>query len=202
MGINICCKAVNISRDMILNQMLENNGQNDKVKTRKKNNVEDSQGIFTNGSFNKPKPSIKCKAGSTIKLPIQFKSKNCDQIITSQDQSPEIVKSKTGACKPKKLDNKDKEETKIYTSRTLTIEPSISAMMKVAPCHFRVEKPGKFTDKYETMELIGIGGYGVVKKARNMKTNEVRAVKVIAKDKCQTTSVFSDEIVAMTATQI
>ena len=67
-------------------------------------------------------------------------------------------------------------------------------MMKVAPCQFRMEKPGKFTDKYETMELIGIGGYGVVKKAKNMKTNEVRAVKVIAKDKCQTTSAFSDEI--------
>lgn len=86
---------------------------------------------------------------------------------------------------------KEIEDTKVK-STVLVARPSTN--LKVAPCFFRGERSGKIDDYYQTLDSIGKGGYGVVNKVRNIITNEIRAVKIIAKCKCQMSSSFSDEI--------
>ncbi len=87
-----------------------------------------------------------------------------------------------------------KEEMKVTQVASVALYPREPVHLKVAPCHFRVEKTGKIDDQYQTLSVIGKGGYGEVRKVRNRYTNEIRAVKVIAKSKCQMTEKFSDEI--------
>lgn len=65
---------------------------------------------------------------------------------------------------------------------------------KVNPSHFRQELKGNIKEKYEFMDTIGKGGYGVVKKIKNKVSQEIRAVKACVKSKCQVTKDFSDEI--------
>ena len=66
--------------------------------------------------------------------------------------------------------------------------------LKVNPYLFRVEKAGKIEDSYQMLDVIGKGGYGEVRRIRNIMTNEIRAVKIIAKSRCQKSALFSDEI--------
>lgn len=69
-----------------------------------------------------------------------------------------------------------------------------SPRLDVTPQRFRIEKKGKLEDLYEIKELIGKGGFGEVKKIRNKITNEIRALKIMLKSKCQMTKEISDEI--------
>lgn len=69
-----------------------------------------------------------------------------------------------------------------------------SGQLKVAPSHFRCEKAGKLEDRYQILSLIGKGGYGEVKKIRDIETNEIRALKIMLKSHSQMTKNFSDEI--------
>jgi len=86
------------------------------------------------------------------------------------------------------------EEVKACRVSSVALFASPSAKLKVAPYHFRVEKPGKLEDTYQNLGVIGKGGYGEVRKMKNFITHEIRAVKAIEKSKCQMTSNFSDEI--------
>ena len=86
------------------------------------------------------------------------------------------------------------EEIKAPQIASVGLFPRPSLHLKIEPCHFRVEKPGNIEDRYQMLGVIGKGGYGEVRKVRNRLTNEIRAVKVIAKSKCQMTESFSDEI--------
>ena len=83
---------------------------------------------------------------------------------------------------------------KIARFMSLVSVPEPSKSLKVSPSHFRVEKVGRFEDQYRTLDLIGKGGYGEVKKIENRITKEIRAVKVMEKSKSQTTASFVDEI--------
>jgi serine/threonine protein kinase len=69
-----------------------------------------------------------------------------------------------------------------------------SELLKVKPSNFRVERTGKITDTYESLEHIGKGAYGEIRKVRNKYTNAIRAIKIISKCKCQMTKNFADEI--------
>ena len=53
---------------------------------------------------------------------------------------------------------------KIARFMSLVSVPEPSQSLKVSPSHFRVEKVGRFVDQYRTLDLIGKGGYGEVKK--------------------------------------
>lgn len=86
------------------------------------------------------------------------------------------------------------KEQKDCKAKSTALVARTSTNLKVAPCFFRGERSGKIEDHYQTLDSIGKGGYGVVNKVRNIMTNEIRAVKVIAKCKCQMSSSFSDEI--------
>ncbi len=91
-------------------------------------------------------------------------------------------------------DTRDKDEEENKKTLSVGLYPRVPVHLKVAPCHFRVEKAGNIDDRYQTLSVIGKGGYGEVRKVRNRFTNEIRAVKVITKSKCQMTEKFSDEI--------
>jgi transcriptional regulator CtsR len=71
---------------------------------------------------------------------------------------------------------------------------SLANGFNVNPSHFRHETKGKMEERYEFMDKIGKGGYGVVMKVKNKITQEIRAVKICVKSKCQVTKDFSDEI--------
>ena len=92
----------------------------------------------------------------------------------------------------------EKKETKeIRTKPKMRSSGNLTSSItnfRVSPACFRVEKLGHFEDQYEALDLIGTGGFGEVKKLRNKITKELRAVKVMAKNKCQMTESFSDEI--------
>ena len=46
------------------------------------------------------------------------------------------------------------------------------------------EKKGKIAHDYNVLELLGKGGFGEVKKVVHRLTKDVRAMKIIKKDKC------------------
>lgn len=46
------------------------------------------------------------------------------------------------------------------------------------------EKRGRITKDYQILELLGKGGFGEVKKVVHKLTRDVRAMKIIKKDKC------------------
>ena len=92
-------------------------------------------------------------------------------------------------------------ELKGEESKTLTSVQSAEWLIKrssnkfeVTPYNFRCENRGLIEDYYEFSETIGKGGFGVVKIIRDKATGEKRAVKIIAKSKCQTIKNLSEEI--------
>lgn len=98
-----------------------------------------------------------------------------------------------------KLENKVlkfecKEDRKITKPESSILISRVPTNLKVTPSFFRIEKSGKLEDSYNTLGLIGKGGYGEVRKIQDKVTREIRAVKVISKAKCQKTAAFSDEI--------
>ena len=86
------------------------------------------------------------------------------------------------------------EKRKAPGASSVALHSRHNVNLKVAPYHFRIEKSGSIEDKYQTLSVIGEGGFGKVKKIRNRMTNQIKAVKVIAKSKCQMSENFSDEI--------
>ena len=66
--------------------------------------------------------------------------------------------------------------------------------LKVTPELFRCEKQGSISDRYETLNFVDRGAFGEVNKVMDRITKQLRAVKVINKEKCQMTHNFADEI--------
>ncbi len=55
-----------------------------------------------------------------------------------------------------------------------------SAQISIGGHIFKNEMPfSQFCDDYEDMEVLGNGGFGVVQKVRHIRTNEIRAMKII-----------------------
>jgi serine/threonine protein kinase len=58
----------------------------------------------------------------------------------------------------------------------------LSARMGIDKQLFINEGKGKIEKNYEILEIIGKGGYGVVKKVRHKISGSIRAMKVMQKD--------------------
>jgi hypothetical protein len=65
---------------------------------------------------------------------------------------------------------------------------------KIGAPNFRHEKKGTLEDKYTVEKVIGKGAFGEVKRIKEKITGLYKAVKVMAKDNCQKTDNFADEI--------
>ena len=65
--------------------------------------------------------------------------------------------------------------------------------MSLAPKNWVIDG-GKITEKYKIHETLGSGGFGQVKRCTFIKTNEVRAVKIIKKSACKNISELHNEI--------
>lgn len=89
--------------------------------------------------------------------------------------------------------NTNHQEIKTCRMNSIMLSPPQFPDTQSDTSQFRIEVPGKLADQYQILEFIGEGGYGEVRKVRNKITKEIRAVKIIAKSKSQTTSDFSDE---------
>jgi len=59
---------------------------------------------------------------------------------------------------------------------------------------FRMERKGSIESKYEVLYTLGTGSYGEVQMIRDLETNELKAVKVISKEKCSTVDKYNEEI--------
>ena len=60
------------------------------------------------------------------------------------------------------------------------------------------EKRGRIAKDYQILELLGKGGFGEVKKVVHRLTRDVRAMKIIKKDKCDDTYQDSRNIYLIT----
>lgn len=58
----------------------------------------------------------------------------------------------------------------------------------------RLEKRGTLESKYEVLYTLGTGSYGEVQKIRDLETDELKAVKLISKEKCSTVDKYNEEI--------
>lgn len=58
----------------------------------------------------------------------------------------------------------------------------------------RLERKGTLESKYEILYTLGSGSYGEVQKIRDLETDEVKAVKIISKEKCSTVDKYNEEI--------
>eukprot|EP01022_Parablepharisma_sp_SALTPOND_P021490 TRINITY_DN425_c0_g1_i1.p4 TRINITY_DN425_c0_g1~~TRINITY_DN425_c0_g1_i1.p4 ORF type:complete len:288 (+),score=28.19 TRINITY_DN425_c0_g1_i1:3717-4580(+) len=66
--------------------------------------------------------------------------------------------------------------------------------LSMAPEYFRRENKSVVNTKYDSLETVGKGAFGEVKRVRDKATGCIRAMKVIAKEKCEASSKFADEI--------
>ena len=64
---------------------------------------------------------------------------------------------------------------------------------QMTPAYFRSEQK-KLEERYEILEVIGKGGYGEVKRIKDRKTNDIRALKCLHKNQCLDAKEFSEEI--------
>jgi hypothetical protein len=91
--------------------------------------------------------------------------------------------------------NLAKGEDSPDSAASVNIFASLPSMkLDVSPENFRCEKSGKLEDRYQILDTIGKGGYGEVKKIKDIITNETRALKVMLKSRCQMTKMIVDEI--------
>lgn len=58
----------------------------------------------------------------------------------------------------------------------------------------RLERKGPLESKYEALYTLGTGSYSEVQKIRDLETDEVKAVKIISKEKCSTVDKYNEEI--------
>jgi hypothetical protein len=66
--------------------------------------------------------------------------------------------------------------------------------VSIEPSQFRVESALKVDDRYDTLETIGVGSFGEVKRIRKRGTNEIKALKVLPKSKCKDAAMVLEEI--------
>jgi len=65
--------------------------------------------------------------------------------------------------------------------------------LNVSPSHFRSEQK-KMEERYEILEVIGKGGFGEVSRIRDKATDDIRALKRLSKNQCNSEKEFSEEI--------
>ena len=58
----------------------------------------------------------------------------------------------------------------------------------------RSERTGTLESRYETLYILGSGAYGEVRKIRDRITDDIKAVKLISKEKCRTVEKLNEEI--------
>jgi len=58
----------------------------------------------------------------------------------------------------------------------------------------RSERKGSIESKYEVLYTLGTGSYGEVQKIRDLESDELKAVKIISKEKCSTVDKYNEEI--------
>lgn len=88
-----------------------------------------------------------------------------------------------------------KEDGKVPQSvRSFEVLPRMASFkFQFTPANFRSEKKS-LEERYVILELIGKGKFGKVRKIKDKITNELRALKILPKDLCQSPLEFSEEI--------
>ena len=93
-----------------------------------------------------------------------------------------------------------KEELKDKTGLIEPVKPMSETIIrfptnfKIGPINFRKERKNSPQDTYEIEKSIGKGCFGEVKKIKDKKTGDYRAMKTIDKSNCQMTDSYIDEI--------
>lgn len=115
-------------------------------------------------------------------------------VMTPQNNgafSQTVVPEKKGLplAKGNKTTKDGQESTyalKPYTPAIPTVAHSSAGLnqLNIDPNNLISEKRGRITKDYQILELLGKGGFGEVKKVVHKLTRDVRAMKIIKKDKC------------------
>jgi len=187
MGANTCCRVLLSNNEIYIDNAISI--QDKKVLTKGNTRtfiIPESNASSMNGDL-----SIKnLFSESQLKIEKNIKNRKWSRCTTSkkktfnENEMDELI-----------INHNTKRE-EIKTRRRSSLIPNCPQFLnlRVTPSHFRIEIPGKLADQYQILDIIGGGAYGEVRKVCNKITKEIRAVKIIAKSECQTTSNFSDEI--------
>ena len=105
--------------------------------------------------------------------------------------SQTVVPEKKGAALAKgNKTTKDGQESTYALKPFIPVVPSLNHssaglnQLNIDPNNLISEKRGRITKDYQILELLGKGGFGEVKKVVHKLTRDVRAMKIIKKDKC------------------
>jgi len=181
MGTNACCKRSDLEKNDVQYEINKDSLSEyvGTAKNQKKSiNISKPPLFHINSSLNKGKVSKTPKQRRPIT--------NSTEIILGKVRRGKLISEPTRISKFP-INMKEK-------SLTITKKVKRKSNLNVNPRCFRIEKSGKVEDNYEILEVIGKGGYGEVRKIKDLRTNEIKAVKAIARNKCQTASPLSDEI--------
>jgi hypothetical protein len=199
MGVTCCCKYQYKTDSSLKFDPIHSSHEDIKAERKLSRSKVDIKNLSTTMSGYDPNKMIKQRATQKFKNTgaIEINNSQIKEFHSFMNKSRKdfLDESKMSRVQIFARDNKrfikEQKDNKVK-STALAARPSNN--LKVAPWYFRVERSGKIEDHYQTIDSIGKGGYGVVNKVRNIITSEIRAVKMIAKCKCQMSSSFSDEI--------
>lgn len=106
---------------------------------------------------------------------------------------------KSADTKPKKHRDRNLTEqlptrgfNTLLISRRLRLEKTDNIRLDLSKV--RLEAKGTLESKYEILYTLGNGSYGKVLKIRDKQTDELKAVKIISKERCSTLYKYNEEI--------
>ena len=151
----------------------------------KRKKVMDQEISLTKQEEDKMKPVLKSK-------PKKRNGVAPSALINRPPSIAELVSEMDG----KIIANNDKEETnkKISVQSSEGLSQRKTLKFNIGLQDFRRENTGSIEEHYNMLQVIGKGGFGIVRLIEHKLTKERRVVKVMLKSNCQMTENFADEI--------
>jgi hypothetical protein len=156
---------------------------------QEKTTVNPVQGIQINQKFVKPK-KVKIKSSSSM-LPEAID-------LVEKPKNTSIIRTMPRSGLFGKLREKNMTEQAPIKYGTFGIVQRMRLVktdsVAIDLAKLRMERKGTLESKYEVLYTLGTGSYGEVQKIRDLDTDELKAVKIISKEKCSTVEKYNEEI--------
>eukprot|EP00826_Nyctotherus_ovalis_P024727 TRINITY_DN1908_c0_g1_i16.p1 TRINITY_DN1908_c0_g1~~TRINITY_DN1908_c0_g1_i16.p1 ORF type:complete len:269 (+),score=71.50 TRINITY_DN1908_c0_g1_i16:185-991(+) len=193
----LCNCVQNVQRTKTFNLAESHLNMSEQEYSEKLYTVSEVPEFLTHGSVSNNRVIRGDKKSTECNQPIKDQKLNDSQCVVEKRKPQTKLSSQDNKPAAENVVKKRKSEYIKADSLAPPLQPLLESAfesLKVKPSNFRVERTGRISDTYLSLELIGKGAYGEIRKVMNRFTDEIRAVKVISKSKCQKTENFADEI--------